>query len=143
MQSTTIRQASLALTPISTGVQPTPDGAPQVNPYSSPFASPLPGPPSGNTSPTLVTALQRRVRELDDENKRLNSENIKLSGQYTQLKERWRAVKESAKKRRTMKEAQNPAVTEGLRGMSIKEEDEEELRDSGMQRPPGSSLGRK
>ncbi|KAG8925987.1 hypothetical protein FRC00_003387, partial [Tulasnella sp. 408] len=88
LQSTTLRQAtlqSLALTPMSPAVPPVPDGSSQGT--QSPFMSPLPGPPSGTASPTATTAMQRRIKDLEDENKRLNSENIKLSAQYTKLKE--------------------------------------------------------
>jgi len=108
------------------------------HPAITPIQPPLPALPSptDTASSTPVATLQKRLREVEEENKRLKAENTKLNAQNSRYKEKWASLKESAKKRKSMRDAQGP--TDGVKGMVIKEEDEEELAHSGRDRsvPP-------
>ncbi|KAG8900434.1 hypothetical protein FRB99_006044 [Tulasnella sp. 403] len=154
MQSTTFRHTNLNplshTASIAPNIPPLPDTT-NTSPFISPIpgtASPIANPNGGPAITTTISALQKRIKDLEDETKRLRADNTKLTTQNTRFREKWASLKESAKRKRSLREAAGGGgahvvgISEGLKGTSIKEEDEEDLQNSGSGRHDRFEVGR-
>ncbi|KAG8933940.1 hypothetical protein FRC02_010875 [Tulasnella sp. 418] len=120
------REAQRALVSSTTFRSP---AIPTITHNPPPFGDPnpfIPPPPSGTSSPP-TPVLQKKIKDLEDELKAVKLENEKQKAQITKFREKWASLKESARKKRSMKDA--ATISQGVRE-SIKEEDEEEVSNS-------------
>ncbi|GBC07545.1 hypothetical protein RclHR1_07520009 [Rhizophagus clarus] len=80
--------------------------------------------PSPESSTVGNAYLQRRIKELEEENRLLKSERDKQQELVTKYKERWEKLKESAKKKRVNKQAESSPLPQNENSSSPKSNSE-------------------
>ncbi|KAK7043664.1 hypothetical protein VNI00_008275 [Paramarasmius palmivorus] len=91
-----------------------------------PIPLPVPPPPLPGINTAREAQYARRVKELEDELRIMRIENDKNKAMIAKFRERWEKLKESAKKKKQVKEAANRSGSGGVKERIVEEPEEEE-----------------